>query len=84
VDGVDGAEFGEGPAVLAVPVLFAGPDEFVGCFLFLTPGTPLAAAFFTHIPTHILRIRLLNNKWHSNFHFQVHGSKLMQQWQSRV
>jgi hypothetical protein len=26
-------------------VLFAGPDEFVGCFLFLTPGTPLAAAF---------------------------------------
>lgn len=36
VDGVEGAELGEGPAVFAVPVLLAGPEEEFGCFLFLT------------------------------------------------
>lgn len=35
VDGVDGAELGEGPAVFAVPELLAGPEEDTGCFLFL-------------------------------------------------
>lgn len=35
VDGVEGAELGEGPAVFAVPELFAGPEEFGCCFLFL-------------------------------------------------
>ena len=32
VDGVEGAELGEGPAVFAVPELFAGPEEDTGCF----------------------------------------------------
>jgi hypothetical protein len=45
VDGVEGAEFGEGPAVLAVPVLFAGPEDDAGCFLFLALGATFAAAF---------------------------------------
>lgn len=45
VDGVEGAEFGDGPAVLAVPVLFAGPDDDAGCFLFLALGATFAAAF---------------------------------------
>ncbi len=45
VDGVDGAEFGEGPAVLAVPELFAGPEEFAVCFLFRALWAPFAAAF---------------------------------------
>lgn len=31
VDGVEGAELGEGPAVFAVPELFAGPDDETGC-----------------------------------------------------
>lgn len=35
VEGVEGAELGEGPAVLAVPELLAGPEEDIGCFLFL-------------------------------------------------
>lgn len=35
VDGVEGAELGEGPVVLAVPVLLAGPEDDTGCFLFL-------------------------------------------------
>ena len=35
VDGVEGAELGEGPAVFAVPVLLAGPEDELGCFLFL-------------------------------------------------
>lgn len=35
VDGVEGAELGEGPAVLAVPELLAGPEDDTGCFLFL-------------------------------------------------
>ena len=35
VDGVEGAELGEGPAVFAVPELLAGPEEDTGCFLFL-------------------------------------------------
>lgn len=35
VDGVEGAELGEGPAVLAVPELLAGPEDDPGCFLFL-------------------------------------------------
>lgn len=34
VDGVEGAEFGEGPVVVPVPVLFAAPED-EGCFLFL-------------------------------------------------
>ena len=34
VDGVDGAELGEGPAVFAVPELLAGPEDDTGCFLF--------------------------------------------------
>lgn len=34
MEGVEGAELGEGPAVLAVPELLAGPDdETGGCFL---------------------------------------------------
>ena len=37
VEGVEGAELGEGPVVFAVPVLLAGPEEETGCFLFL-PG----------------------------------------------
>lgn len=45
MDGVDGAEFGEGPVVLAVPVLFAGPEELATCFLFRTLGPPLEAPF---------------------------------------
>lgn len=36
VEGVDGAELGDGPAVFAVPELLAGPED-AGCFLFL-PG----------------------------------------------
>lgn len=35
VEGVDGAELGEGPAVFAVPELLAGPEDVTGCFLFL-------------------------------------------------
>lgn len=35
VDGVEGAELGEGPAVFAVPELLAGPEDETGCFLFL-------------------------------------------------
>ena len=35
VEGVEGAELGEGPAVFAVPELFAGPEDDTGCFLFL-------------------------------------------------
>lgn len=35
VEGVDGAELGEGPAVFAVPELLAGPEDDTGCFLFL-------------------------------------------------
>lgn len=35
VDGVEGAELGDGPAVFAVPELFAGPEDDTGCFLFL-------------------------------------------------
>ena len=35
VEGVEGAELGDGPAVFAVPELFAGPEEDTGCFLFL-------------------------------------------------
>lgn len=35
VDGVEGAELGEGPAVFAVPELLAGPEDDTGCFLFL-------------------------------------------------
>lgn len=35
VEGVEGAEPGEGPAVFAVPVLLAGPEDDAGCFLFL-------------------------------------------------
>lgn len=35
VDGVEGAELGEGPVVFAVPVLLAGPEDETGCFLFL-------------------------------------------------
>ena len=34
VEGVDGAELGEGPAVFAVPELLAGPED-TGCFRFL-------------------------------------------------
>ena len=33
VEGVEGAELGDGPAVLAVPELLAGPDDDTGCFL---------------------------------------------------
>jgi len=32
VDGVEGAELGDGPAVFAVPELFAGPEDDTGCF----------------------------------------------------
>lgn len=32
VDGVEGAELGEGPAVFAVPELLAGPEDDTGCF----------------------------------------------------
>lgn len=35
VEGVEGAELGEGPAVFAVPELLAGPEDDTGCFLFL-------------------------------------------------
>ena len=35
VEGVEGAELGDGPVVFAVPELLAGPDEEPGCFLFL-------------------------------------------------
>lgn len=35
VDGVEGAELGEGPAVFAVPELLAGPEDDTGCFRFL-------------------------------------------------
>lgn len=35
VEGVEGAELGDGPAVFAVPELLAGPEEDTGCFLFL-------------------------------------------------
>lgn len=35
VEGVEGAELGEGPAVFAVPELLAGPEDDMGCFLFL-------------------------------------------------
>lgn len=35
VEGVEGAELGDGPAVLAVPELLAGPEDETGCFLFL-------------------------------------------------
>lgn len=35
VEGVEGAELGEGPAVFAVPELLAGPEDETGCFLFL-------------------------------------------------
>jgi hypothetical protein len=38
VDRVDGGELAEGPTVLPVPVLFAGPED-VGCFLFLLFGS---------------------------------------------
>jgi hypothetical protein len=38
VEGVEGAELGEGPAVFAVPELLAGPEEDTGCFLFLPVG----------------------------------------------
>lgn len=38
MDGVDGAELGEGPAVFAVPELLAGPEDDTGCFLFLPVG----------------------------------------------
>lgn len=35
VDGVEGAELGDGPpAVFPVPELLAGPDEETGCFRF--------------------------------------------------
>jgi len=34
VDGVEGADPGEGPVVFAVPELLAGPEDD-GCFLFL-------------------------------------------------
>lgn len=37
VEGVEGAELGLGPAVFAVPELFAGPDDDTGCFLFRPP-----------------------------------------------
>lgn len=33
VDGVEGAELGDGPAVFAVPELLAGPEDETGCFL---------------------------------------------------
>ena len=35
VEGVEGAELGEGPAVFAVPELLAAPEDDTGCFLFL-------------------------------------------------
>lgn len=35
--------------MFAVPVLFAGPEDDAGCFLFLALGAPFAAAFS---PTH--------------------------------
>lgn len=34
VDGEDGPELGDGPAVFAVPELLAGPEDDTGCFLF--------------------------------------------------
>lgn len=35
IDGVEGAELGDGPVVFAVPELLAGPEDETGCFLFL-------------------------------------------------
>ena len=56
VDGVEGAELGEGPVVFAVPELLAGPDDDPGCFRFL-PFWPLELAFYNHKK---LEIRFLN------------------------
>ena len=42
IDGVEGAELG--PAVFPVPVLFAGPDEDAGCFLF-RPFCPFVTVY---------------------------------------
>jgi hypothetical protein len=39
VDGVEGAELGDGPAVFAVPELLALPDDETGFFLFFDPWT---------------------------------------------
>lgn len=36
VEGVEGAELGEGPAVFPVPELLAGPDDEIGCLRFRT------------------------------------------------
>lgn len=38
VEGVDGAELGEGPVVFAVPELFAGPEDDTICFLLRPDG----------------------------------------------
>lgn len=34
VEGVEGAELGDGSALFAAPELFAGPEDDPGCFLF--------------------------------------------------
>lgn len=37
VEGVEGAELGEGPVVFAVPELLAGPEDETGCFRLRPP-----------------------------------------------
>lgn len=67
VDGVEGAELGEGPAVFAVPELLAGPEDETGCFLFLPVWffealkckkdhvrDPLTALFLAYITVQII------------------------------
>ena len=34
VEGVEGAELGQGPVVFIVPELLAGPDDEIGCLRF--------------------------------------------------
>ena len=74
VEGVEGAELGDGPVVFAVPVLLAGPDEDPGCFLFLPIWffETLKCNQITMLGTYLLLVVWYRNQMLSNSGTEVY------------